>query len=525
MNATAEESRDRGPQQDGRHGWRCLPLALGVLTLVFLASLFIHTCGNDFPYQFHPDERTKGQQIQQGSRNFLHPQLLLECTHLVVGNPEGQSLQELIETGRWVSAVFAAVGVSALAWIGYLEFGLIGLLLVGTSVVLCPALVPYAHYMKEDAALVMGVGLLMLAGRWFTAATSRRERIAAALALGAAAGLATSGKYIGILALLPMLAWILGGGTQAVRPARAWCVLLALLAAVAVVLLVNHRVFEAVHTFAKAIRFESGHSLRGQKEGGLTRPNAYFLEAVVTDTNVFMLACAALFAGVALIRRSERTPWNTVAIGFTALFLAVLSFSSIPFHRYVLPVIVLCHLWGGLGLVMLVRRGGRRWTQAGVVVLALGAVLATCGARTMDFVDQFQDDSRVRLRYWLREHANPDALVAAEYYSGLYEKDNTRWCMPGSGARVCALFKHSFDKALQAGVRYAVLCEPGYDRYLSPHTRGVKGKEGEYNRRRRLLKDIRERGRLVWSSDEDGRANMHALTNPLIQVYELPGPP
>lgn len=513
-----------------RPGVRCLPLALTAVALLFVASLFIYTIGNDFPYRFHPDERSKVTQIQTGRRNFLHPQLLLECTALIVGNQTGMTRQQVAETGRTVSAVAAAIAVSALAWTGYLEFGLLGLLCAGCSVGLCAQLVPYAHYMKEDAVFIMGLSLVMLAGRWFTLAERGRARWVAAVALGAAAGVAMSAKYVGALAVLPVIVWTLTV-PRADRCPPGWgCLLVALAAAIVTVAAINHRAFQSPETFFEAIRFEFGHSLRGQKEGGLQRPNAYFLDAVWSDTDRWVLGSGVVYALVALFRPACRSRWTVGGVALTLVFLGTLSISSIPFHRYALPVIVLLHLWAALGWMELSRVAELRlparsaWmARWALPSLALFIIVARCGAQTLDAVDQFQDDSRVRLRYWLQAHAKARDGVAGEFYSGIHEKARLSWYLPPVTQRRSELFDAAFEKPASNGVCYAVLCEPAYDRYLNPHARPVKGKEVECERRRALLQRIRREGRLVWCSAEDGRRNLHAFTNPLIEVYELPG--
>ena len=70
--------------------------------------------------------------------------------------------------------------------------------LVGLLVTAHAELYKAAHYLKEDTALMFGIAVFLLAAEFFT----RRHDTRAVRLLGAAAALAASGKYIGIITLL-----------------------------------------------------------------------------------------------------------------------------------------------------------------------------------------------------------------------------------------------------------------------------------------------------------------------------------
>jgi hypothetical protein len=158
--------------------WFAAALAAGL----FAGCLWLFTRANTFPHEYHPDEPGKGTQVVEGRRNYRHPQLLLETSTLlshargelaglprrpkVAALPDGRDrVQRAVETGRDVSAAFAAAAVALLALTAHRSAGLAAMLLCGVGLAGCGPLLVNAHFMKEDAALVFGLSAVALAGR------------------------------------------------------------------------------------------------------------------------------------------------------------------------------------------------------------------------------------------------------------------------------------------------------------------------------------------------------------------------
>ena len=143
--------------------------------VLFAGALALNTRHNDFPFSYHPDEPGKVGQIIKGSRNFHHPLLLLSTTEyasrlgFIPRTP-----QPIVQTGRWVSAVFAAGSVVALALIVWLHYGALAGWGAGLVLALQADLFETAHYMKEDPALVFGLALSLLAAHLWWRFPSRR---------------------------------------------------------------------------------------------------------------------------------------------------------------------------------------------------------------------------------------------------------------------------------------------------------------------------------------------------------------
>ncbi|MDB5292005.1 MAG: 4-amino-4-deoxy-L-arabinose transferase and related glycosyltransferase of family-like protein, partial [Phycisphaerales bacterium] len=157
-----------------RRTFICRTFVVLCLTCIFAASFALYTRHNDFPAYYHDDEADKAAQITRNDRNFNHPQLMLECAQIAAAATHTPpEIQPTVEIGRATSAALAALGVAAMALAGFRLYGFPGLIVTALAVGLCPALLVYAHYMKEDASLIAGVGLCVLAAQ---VAWSRRGR-------------------------------------------------------------------------------------------------------------------------------------------------------------------------------------------------------------------------------------------------------------------------------------------------------------------------------------------------------------
>ncbi len=73
-----------------------------IVLALFCAALWLYTRHNSFPFYYHPDEPGKVAQIQKGTRNFHHPQLLLTATDLTKQLARRDlDCQAVVEMGRW----------------------------------------------------------------------------------------------------------------------------------------------------------------------------------------------------------------------------------------------------------------------------------------------------------------------------------------------------------------------------------------------------------------------------------------
>ncbi|MGC1884812.1 MAG: hypothetical protein WA709_01690, partial [Stellaceae bacterium] len=173
---------------------------LGPALFLAILSLWVFTRNNDFPLDYHPDERGKVLQLidPTHTRNFNHPLLMLEAAAAVrdwlhIDNDERAN----VIAGRWASAALASIAVLTLAVAGYYAAGYQGLVICGSMAALCPPLNVYAHFFKEDTALVAGLAVAILGATRLIATDQRSKQGFAAALMGVGCAAALSGKYVG----------------------------------------------------------------------------------------------------------------------------------------------------------------------------------------------------------------------------------------------------------------------------------------------------------------------------------------
>lgn len=480
--------------------------------IVFFGCLRLYTRHNDFKIGFHPDEYSKARQLQQDYRNYNHPLLLLEATNwLMTWRNTPHDLKSIVYTGREASAIIAAVGVVGFALAGYFAADSVGMVLTSLAVGLCPSLLVYSHYMKEDAALIGGIGVTV-AGM---ALVWRKRTIVAQLLgpmlAGAGAALAASGKYVGAVASVGALASVIAA------PWRRWYwifirLLLAAAMAYFVVKAINHRAFEHWADFEEGFDNEYKHGTTGHTGMMLDPPTAFIwnVARIETQPHVQVFAVALLLA---IVSRRRGWGWDLLLLLFTLCWLAVLSYTAIPFHRYGLPVVVLAHALAGLGAARWIEQLRPRrnyWIAVSVLAIALFAGLQ--GYRCRDFLNQFADDSRTRLRAWAKTNITRQTRFVQDSYADLPDNawDNNVYYAAQNG---------SLDRLRRNGYTFVVVCDTNYSRYFVPGAHGEPGHTDQFRDRKAWYEKLFAEGKLVWQSKPDHPT--YSFTNPEIRVYDL----
>jgi hypothetical protein len=512
-----------------RRGWTALLLAAAAFSL----SLFFNTRHNQFPFGYHPDEPTKTEQIlsTDGFRNFLHPQLLLECTQRAVdwgGTP--RNTQAVAVVGRDVSAVFAAAAVAAACGVGFLCGGIVGEALLGISLLCCCSLIVYAHYFKEDAALAMGLLLVLLATRCAIDATSRRAAWASAIFVGFACAVAASAKYVGLFFLIAGLAAVLAA------PAERWRYRLGRAAVVLVCFVlfaaaINYRGLKHFSDFKGAFEDEVEHSISSHFGLTMHRPNTFFIRTLPAEATWWILALAVLAVPILIYTRNRRNAWDFIVMAIGPAFLILLSFSVIPFQRYLLPVVLMIHVTAALAALWLMGEFPRQPGQRVLIAAMFSAVFLSVGVpRCASALRQFGDDSRDRFRAWAIANLPPNTRIATDFYVGLLTQENFHR-LPVTktiGNRITVEVVRSGPDlgSIQAlrleGFSYVAVADMAYERFFSPEVRALPDSQDWLADRVQWYDDLFHDYPLVWRSDPD--LVLHAYTNPAIRVYRIDSP-
>ncbi|HEV7299060.1 MAG TPA: hypothetical protein VGN72_06810 [Tepidisphaeraceae bacterium] len=502
-------------------------IATIVLLATFAGCMWMYTRHNAFPIQYHPDEDSKATQIlsEEGERNFNHPQLLLETTQWAVhwlDTPADP--QAVVVVGRTVSATLAAIAVVALSLCGYLIAGLPGLIAVTPMVALCPFLLAYSHAMKEDASLVFGTAIAVL-GACLLWAWGRRPALQwlAVVVLAAGVALASSAKYVGVVTLaLAVLALPFAPRasfvTAVLRPVAFISYVLLLL------IVVNHRALSHFEQFNRGLDREFEHSTTHHSGLTMAQPNGYTLAIALDQTPTYAMALLAIGLLLSIGWWRGRLGWDRCIWLFTGIFLLLLSHGVIPMPRYALPIVVLAALLAGLAAARLGQFIGKPWGVWGVPIVVACITVAVQLPRCLDYVRQFGDDSRQRLREFVLTQVPRGSYIFADSYAGL---DAPPYDLKYDGlsdhVRVSSRFTAgdggSLENLRRRGVTHVAVANLMHERYFDPHVFPVSGYEYQYNRHRGFYEELFRDGKLIWS--QEASYPMRTYNNPQVRLYSI----
>jgi hypothetical protein len=517
-----------------KHHVLAVSLFLGIW---FLVCLKLYTASNDFPFFYHGDEAGKTAQVMDPahSLNFNHPMLLLEGSILAVralGTP--MSTQSVVEAGRDVSALYTAIAVILLSLAGYALAGFTGLILTALIVGLCPPLVVYAHYMKEDAALVMGIAFTLVSALIASRPQTSGVRTLCWMALGAAGGVAASGKYVGIVGLIfaCMVALLIPASKWAVKGRR---IALILGVALAVMLLINHRAFTHWYSFrlsdtaAQSLKTAYQHGREGHSELTMGQPNTFVFSVLARETLLPVWIGIGLIAVTCFTRFRSLPPGLWLMLLSSTLWLILLSFNTIPFHRYILPITVQIYFLAAIGFSLFLKRlTPHRLIFSITLTVLIGLILAWQLPPCISFTQQFADDSRQRVRNWIFENIPAGSKLAAESYAGLEGPGDTNR-FPFTRCPLIEQYQLKTDfflgdmgspKSLrEQGFQYVVVCGLASDRFIYPQVKPIKNAEAVLWRRRELYRKLASDAFLIYR--DVPKWPTYSFTNPDILIYQL----
>lgn len=491
--------------------------------VLFASSFFLYTRHNNFSPNFHPDEATKAVQVLTQTRNHKHPHLLLEGTEVTLRLfGLARTPRNVVLTGRCVAATYGALAVVALALAGYRYAGLFGLLVSGACVGLCPSLLLHGHYMKEDTALVLGIALTLLAAIIFCRVRSRRSQTSSLIFLGAATGVAVSGKFVGVAALAAVLILVVATPPRGWTTPSRWIAVLIAFAVTAAV--INHRALEDPVAAWSALTHEAEHGVGEHRGLTMDQPNFFFAKGLIRETMPHVLVLAGFFL-VSLALFSRRTgSWDLFLPLFAALFLFVISFGVIPEYRHNLPIIVMLHLMGALAVVRFAAILAIPWRWA-LPIAALAVIIPLQLLRCLNYLNQFADDSRLRVRSFVADNLPAGSLVLADRQVGLQRNDDPR--IPESERRLPVLLRVTFWVAdfgdlnfiRGSGADYVAVNETAYNRLFDPDIHPIPSEVGRCNARRRFYEQLFAEGELIWSSTP--HPPTYSSVNPALRLYRL----
>lgn len=463
---------------------------------------------NDFPCEYHPDEPSKVAQLIDGTRNYHHPPLMLTLANTAarLGGVARQPA-DLARVGRTLSAAYLAGAAALLTVLAGIYGGTRGgvvtaAVALGTN----SQAVLAGHFFKEDTLFMLALALTFVAG----AVHWQRRGWLDRLALGAAAGLAVSSKYVGGLAVIYAFAVAalakpergMGKAGGGVAASVGWCAL----GIVTVIALCNG---PALWGHFEEIRagWRLGVSTVETGNGGVGAqvPHWQFVGMLLWLTPLPVLLGALVF-WVGLRNHPFRARADRWLAGLSPLWLtAVFSFSASTAVRYFLPVSLVLACVAGTALPGALRwaaeRSGARaafFTRpATATAAAVGLVLLFSLPGTVSLLVGFAGDDRTALGQWIVANLPPGAVIAEDNLARLPVK------MLGDRRVVDAPVVADLGDvaALRAqGVGYVVVCWYDSRRYVDPHKRpGADARD--FLRRRAFYESLPSHARSLWKSD------------------------
>ena len=342
-----------------QRAWPWVPaLVLFAVCLVWFGR------GLDFSAYAHPDERNKINQIVRSYYNFNHPLLMLNSTRIVAAVTDTTADFEAVKfIGRSVSVFYAAVAVGILALVmGRLYGGLVGWA-TGLFVMSNPHLFEFAHYFKEEPTVLFGISLTLLA----MVVYSDRPGAMTAFFCGAAAGVAFSGKYAGIV-VMPFAAYVVLSGSQnKLRDA-----VLFISAFGALFLLINLPALLSLNHAVESLDREVVRLTGADQEVPKKIPHGIYTNRYWQSSTPVLLGLLGVFCWGIHRRHYRLKPVEWAISLVPASYFLILAFIPVTSNRYFLPcgVLAACCSAAGLAVILTFKHG--RMIAILLILLSVG---------------------------------------------------------------------------------------------------------------------------------------------------------
>ncbi|MGF1657677.1 MAG: ArnT family glycosyltransferase [Verrucomicrobiales bacterium] len=485
--------------------------------VALLLSLPIYLSHNQHAWFYHVDEVSKVGQIQEGHRNLRHPVLMLEATKVLLCGKEDPASQTVVEAGRTVTGIAAALAVAGGVWISAHLAGWLGASWAFLFLATMPELYRFARCFKEDTLLLASsVWVMVAAFSWWRNPNPRGLWL-----LGASVGIAASTKYVGASLLVPVLLLVVvrvkGGSLRRIF------VLLGM--AVLTFALINFRIWWDLPTFQFEVERELSYLVSGHHGMGKDVPHRFYYDYLEKHLAFPVWILTVLGAGL-LARWARNTAWVWGAFLIWGMLLAVvLSFLPKVAETYILPVSFLglwCATLGVAGIVQGLRRLST--SGAGLAGLAAAAVLWWVWQPNLQRLqlekNAFLDDHNVRLRDAVMQYVPPDAVVIQDLRGQLqfehpvfphwpYRVFVDRYAYEGFD-----LWRNSepLDDI------YLVVARPDYYRFIEGYRPALDEGHERMSRGQKFYPALFEHGNLLFET----MPGMNFYLQPGLRVYHVP---
>ena len=468
--------------------------------LLFALCVFLLGSKLDFSGYVHADEPNKVHQITQDKYNFNHPLLMLNSVRLYAHLAGiSDNYDRVIRAGRWSSVIFAALAVALLVLVTGRLHGVFIAVAAGTFVLTTPLFFELAHYFKEDPSLLFGVGLSLVAMQVYG---EKPSHLRAAL-LGAACGVAASGKYAGLM-VLPFAVY----AVVAAHRARDLGTLVFF--ALGVFTLINLPMLSVPELWKSRVDLEVSRLQAPPLRNPRSIPHGVYFAIFRDQASPVILGLIAVYVASIWRRKFRLSPVEWSLLLLPAIYIAVLSFIPTTSDRYILPVSVLlaCVAAAGLGPLLGLKHG-KYW--AGLLVAASVAWQSPrLYAENLAFASRRHDE----VLAFIEAKLPPSAVVLADNYQSLAPRQEENPTLKQRPLEP----NETLDTLRQSGVTHLLITSKRYP-IFTPDNRKTSGlSPGEDEKMRELYAEIFSRCRLVFEWQEGAKKQLA----PEFRLYELP---
>lgn len=439
------------------------------LAIVAVGDFILNIYGIQFPYYWHPDEIGKVNQVITGVYNFYHPQLMLHLAWLakkLFGVSD--TVREVVISGRLVSAAATAIATAAFAAIVVRRHGIVFGVATAAMVALTPSVFLNAHYFKEDATLLIGVALTMLAMQNVEANPSRKN----ILFLGLALGLTCSAKYIGAFMVVPVVA-ILAFRVRVIQ--IAYCLGLAAL----VFLIVNSPGLFGQSNLTRGLTVEFRHvtTSHGGVAWGPTSLGSlkmFMASAPLVIVGLWLIGLALSLAASSRASEKKRLSFENLLFLTPVALLIVNQFSMVLSPRYFLAATVLVTvsaIWTVANLTATAHRPVVRYASMALLAIGRTSIFWSFSATA----SVFRKDPRGELATWVANNLPMDAKIAEDFYSGLPTPERVALdpAIPKLPQSITMVYFQmglagSLEALREKGYTHLVISSGGFDRFYDP---------------------------------------------------------
>lgn len=371
--------------------------------------------------------------------------------------------------GRGLTILYFIGAVLATYLIGRRAFNptiaLAGALFIAVNLLL----LEHAQIVRTDSAGVFFGGMAL----WLILRVHDGPTIMARLLAGGAIGLAVSSRYF-LVMLVPVLAV-----AELLVLARAWRSadrsltvrdfagpLIGPAAALAVFAITTPYFFLDFSTARQTIQDEARATHPGadglRKSGNFLW---YWTSAIPRAVTWPVALLAAAGAAITLFRRQEAP---VLLLLFTGIFVTAISFSSLHWQRWIIPVLPVVVLFAGLALYEAIAFARSRvgLTHAAALGVTGVAVLLLAAWPAYDVVihdiQEARPSTNLLAREWILDNLPEDARIAGELYTAPLQGTNLRYSQSFS------LFTNrTLEDYEREGVRYIVTSSNMYGRFYA----------------------------------------------------------